>query len=490
MLTEKENIWAKAFRDKFNITSPNSSLDKSSPVIRNIKKGKHIIDRGIKWIPRTGDKVSFWNDKWAGNVSINSMIYGPHKPDSSHITVKDALLPSGEWNWDLIAYSLPIDIVNNLKAIPLQYSNLGVDTFTWGFSSNGLFKSKSAYYLAKNLPLHSDCSWSWVCRVDTIPRIQFFLWLLKHNRLLTYETLFNWGIIDSNICPRCHQAPETINHIFRECFFAKLLWSLVTPHPINTLYQNLDFDGWLYAHSTHAGLSDGRKWSTSFSYIIWSLWYCRNQLVHERKRISIVMARDFILNKINEYNQLHPTPSNTKSFSTSFVGWNSPPPGFIKLNTDGSANLKLGDAGAGGVFQDELGNWLLGFYRNVGCTSSLSAELWALRDGLKLAIDRGFSHLLVETDSKVAKTLLEYADSVHHSLGVLIDDCRAMMTQIPDLQLNHIFREANAVADGLAKKGAKSDSRFAVLEQCPSDLCNILYSDIIGNKIPRTTVVL
>ncbi|GKU94254.1 hypothetical protein SLEP1_g7776 [Rubroshorea leprosula] len=385
MLTEKDNVWAKAFRDKFNIVSPNCSLDKTSPVIKNIKKGKHIIDRGIKWIPRTGDKVSFWYDKWVGNDSLGSMIYGPHKIDSSHISVRDALLPSGEWNWDLISYSLPTDIVNRLKAIPLQYSSVGSDTFIWGFSGNGLFKSKSAYYLARNLPLLSNCSWSWVWRMDTLPRIQFFLWLLKHDRLLTYDTLFNWGIVDSNICPRCHQAPETINHIFRDCFFAKLLWYLLTPNTINTRYQNLDFDGWLYAHSTHSNLSDYRKWSTSFSYIIWSLWYFRNQLVHERKKFSIAMARDFILKKINEYNQLHPASSITKSLSVVLVSWNPPPAGFIKLNTDGSANANPGEAGAGGVFRDELGNWLLGFYRNVGFTSSLSAELWALREGLKLA---------------------------------------------------------------------------------------------------------
>ncbi|GKV16390.1 hypothetical protein SLEP1_g27041 [Rubroshorea leprosula] len=202
------------------------------------------------------------------------------------------------------------------------------------------------------------------------------------------------------------------------------------------------------------------------------------------------MARDFILKKINEYNQFHPTSSITKSLSVFLVSWNPPPAGFIKLNTDGSANANPGEAGAGGVFRDELGNWLLGFYRNVGFTSSLSAELWALRDGLKLAVNRGFSHLLVETDSKVAKTLLDSANSAAHSLGVLIDDCRAMMTQIPNLHLNHVLREANTVADGLAKKGAKSESPFVVLDQCPPDLCNVLFSDIIGNKVPRTTVAL
>lgn len=118
MLTEKENIWAKAFRDKFNIVNPNSSLDKASPVIKNIKKGKHIIDRGIKWIPRKGDKISFWHDTWVGKDPLNYVIYGPYHVNSSHIIVRDALLSSGEWDWDLISYLLPTNIVNKLKVVP------------------------------------------------------------------------------------------------------------------------------------------------------------------------------------------------------------------------------------------------------------------------------------------------------------------------------------------------------------------------------------
>ncbi|GKV53477.1 hypothetical protein SLEP1_g59999 [Rubroshorea leprosula] len=172
-----------------------------------------------------------------------------------------------------------------------------------------------------------------------------------------------------------------------------------------------------------------------------------NLLVHEKKNVSLVMARDFILLKINEYKQLHPVSLSAKTVSTVFVGWNPPPPGVVKLNTDGSAVTNPGNAGAGGIFRDDLGNWLLGFYRNIGYTSSLSAELWALRDGLKLAVDKGFSQLIVETDSMVAKTLIDSAHSDSHSLGVLIDDCRAMMSQVPSIQFRHVFREANNVAD-------------------------------------------
>ncbi|GKV20930.1 hypothetical protein SLEP1_g30975 [Rubroshorea leprosula] len=233
-----------------------------------------------------GNKISFWYDTWVGKDPLSSVIYGPHHVNAPNITVRDALLSSGEWNCDLISYSLLTDIVNRLRAIPFKFSDAGTDTFIWG----------------------------------------------------------------------CHQAPETLNHIFREGFLAKLLWSLLTPHPINNLFHDLDFDDWLFAHFNQSKFSGFEGWSTSFSYIIWSLWYFRNLLVHEKKNFSLVMARDFILSKINEYKQLHPVSLNTKTIYTVFVGWNPPPPGVVKLNTDGSVVTNPGNAGAGGIFRDDLGN--------------------------------------------------------------------------------------------------------------------------------------
>ncbi|GLT67469.1 hypothetical protein SLA2020_397770 [Shorea laevis] len=488
LLTDKDKIWARAFRDKYGIKSPNSSLQKPSPVLRDISRGKHIMDKGVRWIPRDGDSISFWQDTWVGDAPLNSVVYGPFQHDTFRVSVKDALLPFGQWDWNLISYSLLEDIMSRIKAIPLQISSADRDAFIWGYSSNGVFKTKSAYLLAKNISPHNDCSWSWIWKIHTLPRIQTFLWLLRHGRLLTLEALLSWGVVGSSSCPRCHQAPETINHIFRECFFSKILWAILTPYPINTLFHNLDFKGWLYAHATLSDTSNHLKWNTIFSFIIWSLWYFRNQLVHEGKNYSIAMARDFILAKIKDFDQAHCISHKPKASVTILVGWSPPPPGFIKLNTDGSALTNPGTAGARGVFRNESGNWLLGYYRNIGFTSSLSAELWALRDGLKLAVQRGFSNLLIETDSKVAKILLDSANSNFHSLGVLIADCRAMMSQIPDLQLNHILREANAVADGLAKKGAKSESHFVVLDHCPTDLCYLLLSDCMGTMFPRNSV--
>ena len=56
-------------------------------------------------------------------------------------------------------------------------------------------------------------------------------------------------------------------------------------------------------------------------------------------------------------------------------------------------------AGCGGLIWDENGNWM-GFARNTGITTSFQAELWVLRDGLSLCVDKTFNAVEVEIDAK------------------------------------------------------------------------------------------
>lgn len=44
----------------------------------------------------------------------------------------------------------------------------------------------------------------------------------------------------------------------------------------------------------------------------------------------------------------------------------------------------------GGVFRDSKGCCPLSFSRNIGFASSIEAKLWALRDGLSIAVEKHF----------------------------------------------------------------------------------------------------
>jgi len=63
--------------------------------------------------------------------------------------------------------------------------------------------------------------------------------------------------------------------------------------------------------------------------------------------------------------------------------------GWHKLNTNGASLGNLGKAGGEGIIRDSQGNWVKGFSRSIGYTTSVMSKLWALRDGLNLAIQLG-----------------------------------------------------------------------------------------------------
>lgn len=85
------------------------------------------------------------------------------------------------------------------------------------------------------------------------------------------------------------------------------------------------------------------------------------------------------------------------------VQWTLPTPNSFKLYIDGSS---LGNVVYGGLIQDLLGQWILGYSSSCGIATCLPVELMAIYLGLKLAWNKGFWVLTCECDSQVALGLL------------------------------------------------------------------------------------
>ncbi|OIT05759.1 hypothetical protein A4A49_61449, partial [Nicotiana attenuata] len=77
-------------------------------------------------------------------------------------------------------------------------------------------------------------------------------------------------------------------------------------------------------------------------------------------------------------------------------------------------------------------------------------EILALLHRVKLALTKKFIPLVIETDCLELLNLLKSNNCLYQNL---IDDCRYLLRKANDPQLKHIFREANGVADLLAKNG-------------------------------------
>lgn len=67
-----------------------------------------------------------------------------------------------------------------------------------------------------------------------------------------------------------------------------------------------------------------------------------------------------------------------------------------------------------------------------------------------MALDKGARRVLLESDYAI--TVLFFKCIVHdlHSLAALLYGCHHLISQFDQCDLNHIYRERNIVADGLA----------------------------------------
>lgn len=83
----------------------------------------------------------------------------------------------------------------------------------------------------------------------------------------------------------------------------------------------------------------------------------------------------------------------------------------------------------------------------------MAAELWSIWHGLVGAKDKNIQNILICSDSLAAVKLLCETQLLHHPYGALITACRQAMAEFSSCTIQHTYREANQVADGLARLG-------------------------------------
>ncbi|GLT55461.1 hypothetical protein SLA2020_285800 [Shorea laevis] len=117
-----------------------------------------------------------------------------------------------------------------------------------------------------------------------------------------------------------------------------------------------------------------------FCFAIWSIWNRRNHVMYRQCEFDIHRVHDLIIDRVVEFwasnSQFQPGLLLNKSLR--IISWTTPM-NWVKLNTDESTIGNPGRAGRGGLLWDSQGHWIVGFVRNIGITTALAAELWAIR---------------------------------------------------------------------------------------------------------------
>ena len=140
-----------------------------------------------------------------------------------------------------------------------------------------------------------------------------------------------------------------------------------------------------------------------------------------------------------------------------------------------------GLVGAGRVLRDHQGQWISGFFAQVGLATNNMAELVAVRQGLAMAWNMGLKFLQLELDSKVVLTWLTNNNMNYPpNMMPLVCDCRNLLDRDWEVHVLHVYCEANASADALVKRGTRQQNLMDVYSECPNFVDVSYVRDLTG----------
>ena len=103
------------------------------------------------------------------------------------------------------------ELVNLMSEVTLSEEG---DQIIWAYSSSGKYSVQSLYAVV-NFRGISPVFVSSIWKLPIPPRVQFFLWLLSKNKLLTRDNVAKRRTVNDNTCLLCSEK-ESINHLIFE----------------------------------------------------------------------------------------------------------------------------------------------------------------------------------------------------------------------------------------------------------------------------------
>ena len=104
--------------------------------------------------------------------------------------------------------------------------------------------------------------------------------------------------------------------------------------------------------------------------------------------------------------------------------------------------------------------------------------------GTLLAKETGFNNIIIEMDA-LSVVLLMKNNTANLLMEQLLTDCKNLLSEIPNKQIVHIYREANQCADALAKLGASSVDSFVIFLYPSLVVESIIASDKANLRCKR-----
>lgn len=177
------------------------------------------------------------------------------------------------------------------------------------------------------------------------------------------------------------------------------------------------------------------------------------------------ILRNWEITSIPKYlGTLRTRPKENESLDT----WEPPPKDMFKMNFDGASKGNPGPTGYGGAIRNAEGRTMGIFWGYIGENTNNIVELKGPLAGLTTAINNGWLPIILEGDSRlflqmVSKILHgKSANKVAENWKMIhtLEQISEIIREHSEVQIHHVRRKANKLADLLANQGIKQKSEW------------------------------
>ncbi|XP_028555291.1 uncharacterized protein LOC114580808 [Dendrobium catenatum] len=200
----------------------------------------------------------------------------------------------------------------------------------------------------------------WLKKAKLVPRVETFCWRLFKEAIPTYQFLAHRRLQEVEVCPRCLDGIEDMEHVLFKCAKIKEVLSQLNKWgfriPLFESFQ--DCCRWMDQMTTHNGML-----LNLFFNVLYLPWKAGNMFTHDKVvegAISVVASAVSFLSTfkliVNSKSELWDANQPLRLSNT----WYPPPPDWLKINVDASLDSSY-RAGMGCVIRDSKGRFLMAF---------------------------------------------------------------------------------------------------------------------------------
>lgn len=229
-----------------------------SLVWRSIHACIEDMNNGLMWKVGNGESIKVWTEKWlpSGPASI-----GPENREDINIRVCDLMDPTTmRCDEDKLQGLFGEALSNQIMEIILSRFR-SPDRLVWRCINERNYTVRNGYHLMHHRKLESKCDevgqgpswlkqwsgWRRMWNSTTPPKTRMLVWKACHEMLPVMTNLYRRHLVEEATCPRCKTRNETTLYVFRDCPFAKEVWSKWNKQPQWFVGDEQSFVEWLKA---------------------------------------------------------------------------------------------------------------------------------------------------------------------------------------------------------------------------------------------------